>query len=104
MPQWLSSVFPLPGAPYPATDWPCSAASSRNRTQVALDLQHLAGKAGMALDGVEPGGLLLVEDLLDPAWRFSGALVRAGVDTQRAAMRVELVDVDDPQAGRRQRS
>ena len=36
MPQWLSSVFPLPGAPYPATERPCSAAVSRKPSRSLL--------------------------------------------------------------------
>jgi hypothetical protein len=36
MPQWLSSVLPLPGAPYPATVRPCAAARIRKPSRSLL--------------------------------------------------------------------
>ena len=38
MPQWLSSVLPLPGAPYPATDRPSLAAAIRKSSRSLLIL------------------------------------------------------------------
>ncbi len=61
MPQWLSSVLPLPGAPYPATDRPSLAALSEKVEQVALDSQNLTGESGMTGQSVQTGEVLFVE-------------------------------------------
>jgi hypothetical protein len=36
MPQWLRSVFPFPGAPYPTTDFPARFAAMRNSSSRLL--------------------------------------------------------------------
>ena len=72
--------------------------------QVALDLQHRGREALVTGHGVQAGGLLRVEHRLHPLGRLTAALLRAGVDPQRAAVRVEFVHVDHPQPGRGQRA
>ena len=104
MPQWFSSVLPLPGAPYPATDRPRRAAASRKPSRSLLIFSTAAGEALVARDRVQARGLLGGEHRLHPLGRLAGRLVGPGVDAQRAAVRGEFLDVDHPQPGRRQRT
>ena len=104
MPQWLSSVLPLPGAPYPATDRPSLAALDEEVEQVALDLQDLPGESGMTGECVQSGEVLLFEERFHALGGLTRLLLGTRVDAERATMGVELLDVDDTQPRRGQGS
>src|SRR5438067_1614771 len=56
MPQWFSSVLPLPGAPYAATERPSRAAANRNPSRSLLIFSTAAAKPSWPATVCRPEG------------------------------------------------
>src|SRR5215469_8958887 len=78
--------------------------SEKETGQVSLDLQNFPVKAFMAGNCVQARSVFGIEHVLDLAAWLSRGAQRLCVNTERAAMRVELLDVDYPEAGGSQRA
>ena len=100
MPQWLSSVLPLPGAPYATTFLPSRAAADEELHEVVADLRHRAGEAVVTLERVQTGGGLGGEHVGDRLGGRTGALGRHRPGAQRPAVAGQLLDVDHGESGR----
>src|ERR1700733_10079850 len=64
----------------------CSA--KQEREQVRFDLEHVTSETGVAVQGVEPGGGLILQYLFNPDSGFGGIVFGARIDPQRTSVGV----------------
>ena len=98
MPQWLSNVFPLPGAPYPATVRPSLAAAIRKSSRSLLIFKTSSAKPACPARLCRPAASLR-QGAPDRSEGSPALPLRTGIDAQRTSVRGDLFDVDNAQPG-----